>query len=149
MAGLSFTWTLRHHGWAFCAIADDHGQAEAVASYVTGGPEYLLRAVTALAQGAPPPGLNSKPSQRPSGGSSSATVPMSRFASSGPPTAVRPTARALSYGPAITPSTPSPRPSWTALTRQRQNSAETTTALNGAARSRAAISRPSGAHGAR
>jgi hypothetical protein len=52
MAGLSFSWTLRHHGWAFCTVADDHGQAEAVASHVTGGPEYLLRAVTSLAQGA-------------------------------------------------------------------------------------------------
>src|ERR1700734_1736803 len=52
MAGLSFTWTLRYQGWAFCAIADDHGQAEAVASDVTGGPEYLLRAVTSLACGA-------------------------------------------------------------------------------------------------
>jgi hypothetical protein len=30
----------------------DHGQAEAIASDITGGPEYLLRAVTALARGA-------------------------------------------------------------------------------------------------
>jgi hypothetical protein len=40
-------------GWAFCTIADDHGQAEVFASDVTGGPEYLLRAVTAIAPGAP------------------------------------------------------------------------------------------------
>jgi hypothetical protein len=52
MAGLSFTWTLRHMGWAYSTIADDHGQAEAIASYVTGGPEYLLRAVTSMVQGA-------------------------------------------------------------------------------------------------
>lgn len=52
LAGLSFTWTLRYHGWAFCAIADDHNQAEAIASDVTGGPEYLLRAVTSIAQSA-------------------------------------------------------------------------------------------------
>jgi hypothetical protein len=52
MAGLSFTWTLRYQGWAFCTIADDHGQAEAIASDVTGGPEYLLRAITSIARGA-------------------------------------------------------------------------------------------------
>jgi hypothetical protein len=52
MAGLSFTWELRYRGWAFCTISDDHSQAEAVASDVTGGPEYLLRAVTSIAQGA-------------------------------------------------------------------------------------------------
>ena len=52
MAGLSFTWTLRYHGWAVSTIADDHGQAEAIASDVTGGPEYLLRAVTSIVQGA-------------------------------------------------------------------------------------------------
>jgi hypothetical protein len=52
MAGLSFSWTLRYQGWAFCTIADDHGRAEAIASYITGGPEYLLRAVTSIVQGA-------------------------------------------------------------------------------------------------
>jgi hypothetical protein len=52
MAGLSFTWTLRYQGWAFCAICDDCGQAEAIASDITDGPEQLLRAVTAIAQGA-------------------------------------------------------------------------------------------------
>jgi hypothetical protein len=52
MAGVSFTWTLRYQGRAFCAIADDHGQAEVIASDITGGPEYLLRAVTSLARGA-------------------------------------------------------------------------------------------------
>ena len=52
MAGLSFTWTLRYQGWAFCSIADDHGQAEAIASDITGGPGCFLRAVTSIAQGA-------------------------------------------------------------------------------------------------
>jgi hypothetical protein len=52
MAGLSFTWTLRYRGWAFCAISDDHGQAEVRASDVTGGPEHLLRAVRSITQGA-------------------------------------------------------------------------------------------------
>jgi hypothetical protein len=52
MAGLTFTWTLRYQGWAFCTVADDHGQAEVIASDITGGPEYLLHAVTSLAQGA-------------------------------------------------------------------------------------------------
>lgn len=52
MTGLSFTWTLRYQGWAFCTIADDHGQAEARASDITGGPEYFLRAVTSIAEGA-------------------------------------------------------------------------------------------------
>jgi hypothetical protein len=54
MAGLSFTWTLQFDavGWAVCTIADEHGQAEASASDVTGGPEYLLRAITSLVRGA-------------------------------------------------------------------------------------------------
>jgi hypothetical protein len=52
MAGLSFTWELRYRGWAFCTISDDHSRAEVTASDVTGGPEYFLRAVTAIAQGA-------------------------------------------------------------------------------------------------
>jgi hypothetical protein len=52
MTGLSFTWTLRYQGWAFCAIADDLGSAEVVASDITDGPEQLLRAATAVARGA-------------------------------------------------------------------------------------------------
>jgi hypothetical protein len=52
MAGLSFTWSLRYRGWAFCALSDEHSQAEAIASDVTGGPEYLLRAVRSIVQGA-------------------------------------------------------------------------------------------------
>ena len=52
MAGLSFIWTLRYRGWAVCTISDDHSQAEAIASDITGGPEYLLRAVKSVTQGA-------------------------------------------------------------------------------------------------
>jgi hypothetical protein len=49
--GLSFTWTLRRHGWAFATIADEHGHADATASYITDAPESLLRAVASLARG--------------------------------------------------------------------------------------------------
>jgi hypothetical protein len=52
MTDLSFTWELRHRGWALCTISDNHGQAEAIASDVTGGPEYLLRAIASIARGA-------------------------------------------------------------------------------------------------
>lgn len=44
-ADVRLVWTLGHHGWAFCSVTDDHTSAEAVASYVTDGPEQLLRAV--------------------------------------------------------------------------------------------------------
>ncbi|MET8786189.1 hypothetical protein [Streptomyces sp. NPDC004589] len=49
MSPLTITWTLRHHGWAFCRVADDQSEAEVVASYVTGGPEQFLNAITRLA----------------------------------------------------------------------------------------------------
>jgi hypothetical protein len=49
MSPLTITWTLRHHGWAFCKVADDKGEVEVFASYVTDGPEQFLRAVTSLA----------------------------------------------------------------------------------------------------
>lgn len=49
--GLSFTWTLRRHGWAFATIADEYGQADATASYITDAPESLLRAVASLVRG--------------------------------------------------------------------------------------------------
>jgi len=52
VTGLSFTWEQRYRGWALCTISDDHSQAEAVASDVTGGPQYLFRAVTSIARGA-------------------------------------------------------------------------------------------------
>jgi len=45
MPNVRLTWTLRHHGWAFCSVTDGHTSAEAFASYVTDGPEQLLRAV--------------------------------------------------------------------------------------------------------
>ncbi|MFC9911064.1 hypothetical protein [Streptomyces sp. NPDC059862] len=49
MSPLTITWTLRHHGWAFCKVADDKGEVEVFASYVTDGPEQFLHAVTRLA----------------------------------------------------------------------------------------------------
>ncbi|MFI2352652.1 hypothetical protein ACH492_37840 [Streptomyces sp. NPDC019443] len=49
MAALSFTWTLQHHGWAFCRVTDGQAEAEAMASYVTGGPEQFLYAIARLA----------------------------------------------------------------------------------------------------
>lgn len=48
MPGLSFTWELRHKGWAFCSVGDDSGTVEAVASDITDGPEQLLRAVAQI-----------------------------------------------------------------------------------------------------
>jgi hypothetical protein len=52
VARMSLTWTLQHHGWALCVVADSRSEAVAVASYVTGGPEHLLIAVARLALGA-------------------------------------------------------------------------------------------------
>ncbi|MFJ9544281.1 hypothetical protein ACIRPX_44750 [Streptomyces sp. NPDC101225] len=48
MSRLTITWTLRHHGWALCKVADDKGEVEVFASYVTDGPEQFLHAVTRL-----------------------------------------------------------------------------------------------------
>ena len=48
MSPLTITWTLSHHGWAFCKVTDDAGEVEVFASYVTDAPEQLLRAVTGL-----------------------------------------------------------------------------------------------------
>jgi len=45
MSKFSFKWTLEGNGWASCVVADDAGEAEAVASYITDGPEQFLRAV--------------------------------------------------------------------------------------------------------
>lgn len=45
MPDVQLTWTLRHHGWASCSVTDGRTSAEAFASYVTDGPEQLLRAV--------------------------------------------------------------------------------------------------------
>jgi len=53
VTGMSITWTLRHHGWAVCAVSDSNARAEAVVSYVTGGPEAFLTAVANLVLGAP------------------------------------------------------------------------------------------------
>lgn len=48
MVGLTFTWSLRYQGWAYCTIADDQGRAETIASDITRGPEQFLLAVTAI-----------------------------------------------------------------------------------------------------
>lgn len=47
-AGMSFSWTLRGHGWADCTVADGHAQADVTASYISAAPEELLTAVTRL-----------------------------------------------------------------------------------------------------
>ncbi|MFC9161909.1 hypothetical protein ACFTZ8_13860 [Streptomyces fungicidicus] len=51
MKSLAITWTLRSHGWAFVKVADDQGEAEVIASYVTDGPEQFLYAVARLVLG--------------------------------------------------------------------------------------------------
>ncbi|MEU3794725.1 hypothetical protein AB0F07_33865 [Streptomyces fructofermentans] len=48
---LAITWTLWSHGWAAVAVADRDGEAKAVASYVTDGPEQFLHAVARLVLG--------------------------------------------------------------------------------------------------
>lgn len=49
---MSLTWTLHHHGWAVCRVADQETEVEAIASYVTNGPEQLLTAVANIVLGA-------------------------------------------------------------------------------------------------
>ncbi|MGV9655233.1 hypothetical protein [Streptomyces sp. NPDC003554] len=51
VGSLSITWTLRHHGWAFVKVADDEGETEVFASYVTGAPEQFLCEITRLMLG--------------------------------------------------------------------------------------------------
>ncbi|MEU2111886.1 hypothetical protein [Streptomyces sp. NPDC019507] len=51
MRSLAITWTLWSHGWAFVKVADDQGEAEVLASYVTDGPEQFLYAMARLALG--------------------------------------------------------------------------------------------------
>lgn len=48
MSAMRVVWTLRSHGWALCEVSDGSSSAEVVASYVTDGPEDLLRAVARL-----------------------------------------------------------------------------------------------------
>ncbi|GAB3146524.1 hypothetical protein GCM10027258_38350 [Amycolatopsis stemonae] len=48
MPDVRLTWTIKHHGWALCTVEDEHTSAEAFASYVTDGPEQLLRAVAGI-----------------------------------------------------------------------------------------------------
>ncbi|MEV6875242.1 hypothetical protein [Amycolatopsis sp. NPDC051128] len=45
---MRLTWTIKHHGWALCSVEDEQTSAEAFASYVTDGPEQLLRAVARI-----------------------------------------------------------------------------------------------------
>ncbi|MCP9997338.1 hypothetical protein LUX34_19575 [Streptomyces werraensis] len=51
MSSLTITWTPHHHGWALVKVVDDHGEAEAIASYVTDAPEQFLYAVARLVLG--------------------------------------------------------------------------------------------------
>ncbi|MFE5923721.1 hypothetical protein [Streptomyces sp. NPDC056468] len=48
MGSVKVTWTLSHHGWAFCKVADHQGEAEVFASYVTDAPEDFLRGIASL-----------------------------------------------------------------------------------------------------
>ncbi|MFI1208552.1 hypothetical protein ACH4UV_13205 [Streptomyces sp. NPDC020802] len=51
MSPLVITWTLGSHGWATVKVADDQGEAQAIASYITDGPEEFLYAVARLVLG--------------------------------------------------------------------------------------------------
>ncbi|MEV5271061.1 hypothetical protein ACIG5C_20490 [Streptomyces werraensis] len=51
MSSLTITWTPHYHGWALVKVVDDHGEAEAIASYVTDAPEQFLYAVARLVLG--------------------------------------------------------------------------------------------------
>ncbi|OUD02749.1 hypothetical protein [Streptomyces swartbergensis] len=51
MSSLAITWTLGSPGWAVVKVADDHGEAEVVASCVTDAPEEFLYAVARLVLG--------------------------------------------------------------------------------------------------
>ena len=51
MTSLGITWTLLSHGWASVKVADDHGQGEAIVSYITDGPEQFLYAIARLVIG--------------------------------------------------------------------------------------------------
>jgi len=51
MTSLAITWTLFSHGWASVKVADDHGQGEAMVSYVTDGPEQFLYGIARLVLG--------------------------------------------------------------------------------------------------
>ncbi|WP_327141079.1 hypothetical protein [Nocardia sp. NBC_01327] len=50
---MSIHWQLEHFGWANVRVSDENIEATAVASYVTGAPQYLLRAVTDIVRGLP------------------------------------------------------------------------------------------------
>ncbi|MFE3758685.1 hypothetical protein ACFXO9_30655 [Nocardia tengchongensis] len=50
---MSIHWQLEDFGWANVRVSDENMEATAVASYVTGAPQYLLRAVTDIVRGVP------------------------------------------------------------------------------------------------
>ncbi|MGW5106670.1 hypothetical protein [Nocardia sp. NPDC004123] len=50
---MSIDWELEDFGWANVRVSDENTDATAVASYVTGAPQYLLRAVTDIVRGLP------------------------------------------------------------------------------------------------
>ena len=50
---MTFTWTLSGAGWADCVIADEHSQAETIASYIGDAPQCLITAVARLILGEP------------------------------------------------------------------------------------------------
>lgn len=51
MSSPAITWTLGSHGWANVKVADEHGEAEALASCITDAPEDFLYAVARLVLG--------------------------------------------------------------------------------------------------
>ncbi|WP_433672165.1 hypothetical protein ACQP06_11290 [Nocardia sp. CA-136227] len=50
---MSIHWQLEDFGWANVRVSDENIEATAVASYVTGAPQYLLRAATDIVRGVP------------------------------------------------------------------------------------------------
>ncbi|MGW1669557.1 hypothetical protein [Streptomyces sp. NPDC002324] len=51
MSSLAITWALGSRGWASVKVVDDHGEAEVIASYITGAPEEFLYAVARIVLG--------------------------------------------------------------------------------------------------
>ncbi|MGJ5875859.1 NUDIX domain-containing protein [Streptomyces griseiscabiei] len=50
--GMRITWVLGTHGWADCALEDQHAKVELTASHITSAPEEFLTAVARLLAGA-------------------------------------------------------------------------------------------------
>jgi hypothetical protein len=51
MSSLTIIWTPHNHGWAFVKVADNHGEAQAITSYLTDAPEQFLNAASRLVLG--------------------------------------------------------------------------------------------------